>query len=185
MREIRLHGSEGGGTELNRSFLPLSKPDRCSSRLQTAENRPCGQNRLRYSLGAGDRIASVCALVQSDHVSASARSLHTGNGAGGRSPGSGVRESAGMAGCSTWHAAASGRKRRELSKDGDVFTHEMENRGRIAVSRARGMRPVAFGLARRGFARSAAASGSGHGPVAERHDQPGVRRFHDPASDFS
>ena len=24
MREIRLHGSEGGGTELNRSFLPLS-----------------------------------------------------------------------------------------------------------------------------------------------------------------
>ena len=25
MREIRLHGSEGGGTELNRSFLPLSK----------------------------------------------------------------------------------------------------------------------------------------------------------------
>ena len=25
MREIRLHGSEGGGTELNRSSLPLSK----------------------------------------------------------------------------------------------------------------------------------------------------------------
>ena len=28
MREIRLHGSEGGGAETNRSFLPLSKrPD--------------------------------------------------------------------------------------------------------------------------------------------------------------
>jgi hypothetical protein len=25
MREIRLYGSEGGGTELNRSSLPLSK----------------------------------------------------------------------------------------------------------------------------------------------------------------
>ena len=24
MREIRLHGSEGGGAETNRSFLPLS-----------------------------------------------------------------------------------------------------------------------------------------------------------------
>ena len=26
MREIRLYGSEGGGTELNRSSLPLSTP---------------------------------------------------------------------------------------------------------------------------------------------------------------
>ena len=26
MREIRLHGSEGGGAETNRSFLPLSSP---------------------------------------------------------------------------------------------------------------------------------------------------------------
>jgi hypothetical protein len=25
VREIRMHGSEGGGTELNRSFLPLSR----------------------------------------------------------------------------------------------------------------------------------------------------------------
>jgi hypothetical protein len=25
VREIRLHGSEGGGTEINRFFLPLSK----------------------------------------------------------------------------------------------------------------------------------------------------------------
>ena len=27
MREIRLSGSEGGGTEINRSFLPLSATD--------------------------------------------------------------------------------------------------------------------------------------------------------------
>jgi hypothetical protein len=28
MREIRLSGSEGGGTEINRSFLPLSNAER-------------------------------------------------------------------------------------------------------------------------------------------------------------
>ncbi len=35
MREIRLHGSEGGGTETNRSFLPLSM-----QRPRTSEERP-------------------------------------------------------------------------------------------------------------------------------------------------
>ena len=34
MREIRLHGSEGGGTELNRSFLPLSARGRCAQRWE-------------------------------------------------------------------------------------------------------------------------------------------------------
>jgi len=28
MREIRLYGSEGGGTELNRSSLPLSRAEK-------------------------------------------------------------------------------------------------------------------------------------------------------------
>ena len=48
MREIRLHGSEGGGTELNRSFLPLSVFDQCASRLQTALGDVAIAPGLRY-----------------------------------------------------------------------------------------------------------------------------------------
>ena len=39
MREIRLHGSEGGGTELNRSFLPLSILERIDVPGSTAGTR--------------------------------------------------------------------------------------------------------------------------------------------------
>jgi hypothetical protein len=35
MRENRLYGSEGGGTELNRSSLPLSKKQRSAIGLKT------------------------------------------------------------------------------------------------------------------------------------------------------
>jgi hypothetical protein len=33
VREIRLHGSEGGAAETNRSFLPLSKEDESAAAL--------------------------------------------------------------------------------------------------------------------------------------------------------
>ena len=38
MRETRLSGSEGGGTELNRSFLPLSEFHRSGHRSQTSSS---------------------------------------------------------------------------------------------------------------------------------------------------
>jgi hypothetical protein len=38
MREIRLSGLEGGGTELNRSFLPLSRYNFLDGRCGPREN---------------------------------------------------------------------------------------------------------------------------------------------------
>ena len=40
MRETRLSGSEGGGTELNRSFLPLSRLERVSGCWWTCGSVP-------------------------------------------------------------------------------------------------------------------------------------------------
>jgi hypothetical protein len=37
VREIRLHGSEGGGTEINRFFLPLSLRDNFGGSTQDAQ----------------------------------------------------------------------------------------------------------------------------------------------------
>ena len=105
---------------------------------------------MRYSVGAEDRTTSACTLVQSDHVSRSARSRLPRGARGCRFQESGVGGSAGMAGRSAFHAAALEPTRRELSKDGDVFIHETENRGRNARSRDGGVRPVALGLARQG-----------------------------------
>ena len=39
MREIRLHGSEGGGAETNRSFLPLSETSRDGQEPKVAARR--------------------------------------------------------------------------------------------------------------------------------------------------
>ena len=60
MREIRLHGSEGGGAETNRSFLPLrsvsfhSRLGRSAVRSLSAARR-AGGRWLRRPLPAGDR----------------------------------------------------------------------------------------------------------------------------------
>jgi hypothetical protein len=46
VREIRLHGSEGGGTEINRFFLPLSKNPVARIRWRTQWMRGSRNNRL-------------------------------------------------------------------------------------------------------------------------------------------
>jgi hypothetical protein len=44
MRENRSYGSEGGGTEINQSFLPLSleKPKKCSTALHVGSQNVIG-----------------------------------------------------------------------------------------------------------------------------------------------
>ena len=61
MREIRLHGSEGGGAETNRSFLPLS-----CSRPTSHALRSLGSPSLARGAGsstpypAGGQYATTC-----------------------------------------------------------------------------------------------------------------------------
>jgi len=49
VRENRLHGSEGGGTEANRSFLPLSE----RSEEVTDDTQPFGVDRRDFSTTTG------------------------------------------------------------------------------------------------------------------------------------
>ena len=61
MREIRLHGSEGGGAETNRSFLPLSmRFFRAGVIIQPCSNlwRILDSNHLPAAPEIGDRTIS-------------------------------------------------------------------------------------------------------------------------------
>ena len=57
MREIRLHGSEGGGIEINRSSLPLSRP-------LTATVRPSLEFAEQSATAAGLSSTTAVALAR-------------------------------------------------------------------------------------------------------------------------
>jgi hypothetical protein len=53
MREIRPSGSEGGGTEINRSFLPLSLAAKPHSECRRISPKPADQQALERTERAG------------------------------------------------------------------------------------------------------------------------------------
>ena len=59
MREIRLHGSEGGGAETNRSFLPLSRHDPLASLAEKRHLCPLDMHHRLREPRPLDRLAHL------------------------------------------------------------------------------------------------------------------------------